>query len=157
MCYVCVCATAAGAIYPGSPAMAIPQYVLDVVIDQSGSRYDYILLSGGEQYSSISLLTRSNVLSDTLKARFDSFIATTHFPFDVVSVVFQANCYYGWLQPLIPLTPGVKLPVPVSTFSASKVVGRWYQLKIDQDQLIYSMGFNDCASVDFEVRLFRRE
>jgi hypothetical protein len=38
----------------------------------------------------------------------------------------------------------------VPSFSASAAVGRWYQLKVDTDQLKYSQGFTDCAAVDFE-------
>jgi hypothetical protein len=89
-------------LYPGQPAFASPEWVVNTTMSPDGSRYDSMVLSGGEgSYSAIFLLTRSLVLSAVEQARFDAFVKSTHFWLDVVSVQFPSQCYYGGLQSIV--------------------------------------------------------
>jgi lipocalin len=92
----------ANTLFPGQPAFGSPEWVLNTTMSADGSRYDSMTLSGGEgAYSAIFLLTRSPVLSAAEQARFTSFVQSTHFWLDVVSVQFPSQCYYGALQSLV--------------------------------------------------------
>lgn len=120
-----------GTAGPGSPGFSQPLTFIDLVSSAlTAAPYEFAIQSNGPAFSAIFAISRTPTLPTIYMQRFMNFIDKYHFWLNIYTVPQLDGCFYG---------PN-GLPAPIPTLNLTMFQGRYFQHRVDINQLQFQVG-----------------